>query len=468
MTDSKLILTLKTLNKEELKAFRHFLCCKLFNKRESPILLFDYLKKELKASKPKLSKEIVFERLFPTKPYKEKEMREVMAYLSMPLHHFIAYQKLMESKEEETIAMCQALRKRKLFKQFEHTLKKASTLQQESTLRDSEYYYRNYRLEQERYYASTQKSRADVTNLKEVTQSLDISYFTNRLRQSCYMLSHQNTYNIDYDFDMVEQIIQEVKNKNLLHIPAISIYYYCYLAQVYPDQDAHFKALKQLLITHAELFTTSEMKDIYLLAINIAIKRYNRGYRDIVPDLLELYQSGIDQGVLLTNKVLSRFTYNNIVTLALTQKRFEWSKSFINNYASLLEAAYQEITYQYNLGKYYCEKKEFDLALKYLYLTASSDDVYINIDTKILLARVYYEQHDIDAQIALVDSFKKVLNRKKKILGYHHISYKNFLSCVSKLMALNPYDRSAQADLLIEIKNKQPIPFKHWFIEQLS
>jgi len=107
-------------------------------------------------------------------------------------------------------------------------------------------------------------------------------------------------------------------------------------------------------------------------------------------------------------------------------------------------------------------------ALEFLFLTASSDDVYINIDTKILLARIYYEQNNLDGLTSLIDSFKKTLKRKKKILGYQHTSYKNFVDYIIKLVALNKYDKAAQKELLSEVEAMQPLPNKHWFIEQLE
>lgn len=468
MEKTKLIHALKSLNKEETRQFRHYLSCKLFNKREVPILLLECILFQLKKSRPNLQKEFIFKQLFPDKPFSETEFRYLMSYLSVPLYRFLAFQKLYLHREDESIAMCHALRDRGLLKQFEIALNRATSLQQQSPLRDGEYYYRHYKLEQERYYASTQKGRAETTNLLEVTNSLDIHYYTQRLRQSCYMISHQNMYNISYDSTVVDHILDEVKRKELLQIPAISIYYYCYLALAHPDQVHFFKALKQLLIVKAELFTISEMKDIYLLAINIAIKRYNQGHREIATDLLDLYQSGIDQKILLTNNILSRFTYKNVVVLALTQKLFDWAESFVKNYYSLLEKDYQEVMYQYNLAKLHAEKKEFDSALQYLMLTNNSDDVYINIDTKMLLARIYHEQGNLDAQLALVESFRKILNRKKKILGYHYLSYKNYLQCINKMTTLNPYDSVARALLLEEIKNTKSLPDKHWFLEQLS
>jgi len=457
MKDSKLVLTLNTLSKEDLLAFHHFLRCKLFNKREDAIRLLDYLRQELKTTKAKLNKELIFKELFPEKSYSQRAVRDMMAYLSGPLNQFLVYKKLHAHREDELIALCKAFRERHLFKQFETTTKKVIAHQRQSPLRDSEYHYRNFRLEQEKYYSSTQKGRADKTNLAEVAKSLDISYF-----------AHQSVYNISYNFRIVDEIIEEVKQQDLLHIPAISIYYYCYLAQVFPENVSYFKALRNILITNVGLFRKEEMKDIYLLAINIAIKRNNQGHRELIPDLLELYQSGIDQKILLNNNVLSRYTYKNAIAVALTQKRFAWIEDFMAAYTPLLETEYRDITYQYNLAVLHFEKKEFEKASSYLLKLTSNDDVYINIDTKILLARIYYKQNNITDLMALIESFRKVLSRKKKILGYLHKRYSNFLICLNKLVAHNPYDKAARLALLEEIESIQPLAYRSWFVEQLS
>lgn len=468
MEKSKLVLILKTLNKSEMKKFRQFLACKLFNDRERAIDLLDYISAQLTATNQKLDKETVFKKLFPGKPYRAKTIRDLMSYLSVPLDKFIAFQKLYNHEGDELIALCKAYREKGMMKLFESTTAKTATLLKNSKFRDSSYHQRTYQLEQERYYASTEKGRGHTTNLSEVAQSLDVSYFTNRLRQSCYMLSHQSVYNISYDFRIVEEIIKEVKHQDLLHIPAISIYYYCYLAQLYPNHLSYFKSLQNSLVANANLFTVSEMKDIYLLAINIAIKRYNQGATEIIPDLLKLYRSGVSQKILLTNNVLSRFTYKNIIALALFEKQFEWVMEFMKEYTPLLEEAYRELTYQFNLAKYHYTKQEYDQALQLLFLLNSNDDIYINMDTKILLSRIYYEQNELDSLHALVDSFKKTLTRKKQVLGYHQLSYQNFISYLNKLIILNPFDRSAKKALLEEVESSQQLPDRYWFIEQLK
>jgi len=39
---------------------------------------------------------------------------------------------------------------------------------------------------------------------------------------------------------------------------------------------------------------------------------------------------------------------------------------------------------------------------------------------------------------------------------------------IIKLVALNKYDKAAQKELMSEVEAMQPLPNKHWFIEQLE
>ena len=46
---------------------------------------------------------------------------------------------------------------------------------------------------------------------------------------SHFALSHQNVYKTEYQFGLLEEIIQYIENKELFEIPAIGVYYYGYL-----------------------------------------------------------------------------------------------------------------------------------------------------------------------------------------------------------------------------------------------
>ena len=157
-------------------------------------------------------------------------------------------------------------------------------------------------------------------------------------------MAHQSVYKTDYDFDITEAVIQEIERKNLTNVPAITIYYNSYQAQTQTDTLQYFKALNEGLVQHAELFELVEMRDIYLLAINVSIKNLNKGKMELMPELLALYKSGIEKKILLNNGILSRFTYKNVIALALRSKEFAWVEAFMEAHTPLLESQFREET----------------------------------------------------------------------------------------------------------------------------
>lgn len=467
MKDSKLIRAIKTLDQEELRLFKRFLQSKFFNQHQLVTLLFDYLRNQLKRKHPNWSKEAAYLEITGEKSFKNKPMRDVMSYLFKLLNQFLVYREMHDSPTKEGLELCKAYRKRNLLKLFESNARKTELLNQNAPTQNVDYLRQKYLLEQEKYYAIIQKGRAKATNLQEVSDSLDISYFANRLRQSSIMLAHQSVYNTAYQTGLTKEVLNEVEQRQLYHIPAIGLYYYYYKAQTNSENLEYFKLLQTTLAKHASLFDALEIRDIYLLGINIGIKNLNQGNADFVPVLLEIYKSGIEQKILYNSETLSRFTFKNVIALALGLKQYEWVKNFIEEQVQFLDPQTKDSSYQYNLAKLHYCKGEYGKALKLLVLTTSSDDVYMSLDTKILLTRIHYEQENFDALESLINSFKSFI-RRKKIISYHRESYRNFLNCLIKLTNVNPFDKTAKKTLRDEIKQLQALPEKDWFLLQLK
>ncbi len=463
MEESKLILVLKTFNFHDFRHFKRFLQSKIFNKHEMVLQFFDILRAQLQSKNPDLSKASIFKKLYPEKSFNDKIIRDLMYYLFKAVERFLAFEEMHLEKSTELLALCKSYRKRNLQKLFEVTANKTWTALQASNHRDVDFLHQEYQLEQEKYYATVQKKRVTATNLQQVSKTLDTSYFANRLRQSCIMLAHQNVYNTSYNLGRVEEVIREVEEQHLLDIPAISIYYYTYKAQTNTDNVEYFKAMQKELVANGSLFDSKEIRDLYILAINIGIKNLNLGRFELMNDLLELFKTGVQQQILFDNEILSRFTYKNMIALALRLQEYDWVEQSIETYKEHLDPKYREISYSYNLAKLHYAKKEYPKALNLLAVTALSDDVYINLDTKILLSRIYFEQNESDALESIVQSFKAYIQRKK-VIGYQRTAYQNFISCINKLVSHNPYDKTAKKQLLEELKLTQPLPDKYWFL----
>lgn len=467
MKNSKLIATLKTMNDEELRLFKRFVNSKHFNQHKNVAILFELIRPKLRYVSFELSKTEAFNHLFPTQSYNDKMIRDVMSYLYRVLEKFLAFSDLHRKESSELIALSRSYRQRQLWKQFDSTVKRTTKTLDKSPIKDMNFHYQNYQLEQERYFALIDKKRTTETNLQSLTDLLDISYFANKLRQSCYMIAHKNVYKVDYNFGIINEIIGEVKDKQLYHIPAIGIYYHIFLALTDTNNVEHFKKLKQELIANSQLFTKEEMRNIYVLATNIGIRFINKEQHQLMSETLELYKTGVEQGFLLSGGKISRFTFKNTITIALGLQEYDWVSEFIEQYKELLDPAYKEETYYYSKAKLNYSMQQYDDALQFLMITALSDDVYVNLDTKILLAKVYYELEDFSALESLVTNFQTFIRRKQDI-SYQRPNYQNFINCLKKLASLNQFDKEAISVLSEEVRNLNPLPEKFWFLKQLA
>ena len=141
------------------------------------------------------------------------------------MEKFLIYKELHRQDSIELIALSKSYRKRNLWKSLDSATKRASLAVRGETKKDADHHYQNYQLAQEIGRALIEKKRTTELNLQEITDRLDISYFANRLRQACSMLTHKNVFVANYDLGIIDAIIKEVERKQFLDIPAVSIYY---------------------------------------------------------------------------------------------------------------------------------------------------------------------------------------------------------------------------------------------------
>lgn len=467
MKQSKLIEVISLLSPEELAWFKKFLLSKMFNNNDQLVILFNHVRKQLNARRPDFSKQKAYYVVFGSRNYDNAVMLHTISYLFKALERFLAFNELYSDPHAESLALCRAYRKRNAPKFLTSTLNRTKKQLQKSQKRDIDHHLSCFRLEMESYLTQGIVIRSDLTNLQEINDQLDITYFSQKLRQCCFMVSHQNVYHAKFEIGMNQNVIQEVEQKQLYNIPAIGLYYYSYKAQLDSESVSAFKQLQKQLVKYSGLFQPFEIGQCYLLAINIGIGLLNKGSDQLLNDTFELYTKGIESKVLIFNNRLSPFTYKNIIAIALRMKKFDWLSQFIIEYKELLDPRYQEVYYNWGLANIYYIQNKYEDALKLLLMNTSNDDLFSVIDTKVLLVRIFFELNEIDSLDAQISSLRTFL-RRKNITGDKQLNYQNFIHTVNKLVRLNHYDKNKKQLLLEEIENLQPLPVRYWFLEQLS
>ncbi len=467
MENSHLIVILKTFSKKEQREFRKWLESPVHNQRDDVLLLFDYLTNNNHLDSEKyLKKEKVFGKLFPKEPYDDAKCRQTMHFLLKAVEEYLVWQELQEDKMQIKISLASVYRKRKLGKVFQRTIRNIEELQEVYPYQNEHYWRNEYLLQLEKYTATEWKEQNIEINLQEVSNALDVAYLAEKLLQTCRMLSHQKLYKTTYVFGMIDFILKYVEQENLLHIPAIGIYYFTYKTLTEQENEPYFEALETLIQTHGHQFPSAQSKEMYLFAINYCVGRSNTGEEKYTRKLFELYKKGFEKKILVENNMVTPAAFHNAAAIGLKLKEYQWVDYFIHEHKQYLEPNHRDSFFFFNLAKLRYEQKDYDSAMRLLAQT-DFDNILIQLNAKTMLLKMYYELDETDAIESLLESMRTYLSRKE-IIGYHRSNYQNIIRYTKKLVRLNPYNKLHKEKLQQEIAVANPLTEREWLLRQLE
>jgi hypothetical protein len=469
MTNSHLVLILRTLSKKEERELRKWLNSPAHNHREDVVTLFEYLMAGQHLYEEKfLEKERVFSRIFSNEPYDDAKLRQSMHFLLKSVEEFLIYQEQQSDEVRARMALASVFRKRKLDRAFTKAIKAVEVQQEKANYRNEQYLRNEYLLQLEKYSFYDGKKRTTEMNLQEVSDALDLTFVADKLRQGCLMIAHQSVYKAQYNIGLLEYIIEYVdRQKLMLHHPAIAVYFYGYKAITDESGKQYFENLRQEIQKHRTSFPKSELRDIYLMAVNYCIRQANKfNDSELIREAFRLYRQGLENEILLENGVVSPFTFRNAVGAALRLKEYDWVEHFIHQYKKALPPDYRESFFLHSLARLNFEKGDYGSAMQLLAQT-DFDDTLINLNAKSMLLKIYYELDEYDALESLLESMRAYLKRKQ-LMGAYRSNYHNFIRFTRKLVRVNPFDEQEKSALKSEILTASPLTEKDWLLEQVT
>lgn len=464
MKKSRLYCILIQLSTKELREFDDFVQSPYFNKRNNLVKLFQYLQYCLFNNNPP-ERSIAFKKIYPKIAYDDTKLRLAMSDLLKLVERFLIQKEQEQNEIAACIQLASAYRQRNLPKQFQRTLRKLRLQQAKQIIRNDEYFNYNYQIELESFEFTSLNQRVTAESLQAISDNIDFAYLALKLKQTCFLLSHQNIQKANYRLGLIDEIITYVRTENYLDIPAIAIYYYTYFLLTQPQEEIHFQQLKQILGTYTEQFPRTEIRDVYLMAINFCIKKINSGHTKYFDECLDLYEEALSKELLLENGILSRFTLNNIIGLGLKRKNYQRVENFIYEYSPKIEPAYRENALNFNLARLHYERKNYAAALQSLVQVDDKDPLFTLI-AKTLQLKIYYETDEFSVLEAHLDSMRTYVKRKKNI-AYHAANYLNIIKYVKKLISINPFAKSDIQKLAQLIENEEVLTEKKWLLNQL-
>lgn len=466
MVKSRLIQVLRTFSKKETREFKKWLSSPLHNQRADLIALHKYLFQENNLMRDEfLAKELAYSYIFPQSDYDDAKMRQVMHFFYKNVEEFLAYTYFINDSLNSKITLAKVYRQRKLDRSFLKVKKELENNFEDNQNQNEELAFKKFKFQQEVYNYKVEIKRTQGLDLQILTDTFDEAYIEEKLKQGCLINSHKRVYKIDYDEGLLKDVIQYIQSKQLIEKPRIGIYYYAYKITS-PEGSTHDFFLLKNIIENNENFSNTELRDIYLFAINFCISQINAGNKQFFEEVFGLYKNGIEKNIFIENNVLSRWTFKNAISAGLALKKYDWVENFIENFNHYLKETYRESFVNYSYVKLYFEKGDYDNALE-IFQRSSFNDLLTNIDSKIIQLKIYYEKDEHRLIESLLESMRAYLQRKK-VLGYHKSNYKNIIRYTKKLLKVNPYSKAQKEKLKAEIETAKPLTEKAWLLKQLE
>ena len=189
MKKSNLLVILSSFTSAEIKEFDDFIQSPFFNKNQSVIKLFSYLKKQYPDfDEGSVFKKTVYKNVFPGTEYNDGFLRTLMFTMVSLAENYLSMKEIKTRDAYFKINLLKAYNRKNLWKHFEKECRVALSEMDRVKKRDFLYYYERFSIENERYYILQKKyfNKTEKFHLNEgifnITYNLGSYYYITMLR----------------------------------------------------------------------------------------------------------------------------------------------------------------------------------------------------------------------------------------------------------------------------------------------
>lgn len=461
LEESTLVTLIRAIPASAHRDIRKFLQSPFFTTRTDMLPLFDRI-----AEGPVGDKAAFWLALYPSTPFDDQQLRLLMSYLHKLMETYVSFSEWASDEVGQRVSLAVGYRKRGMTTQFSKARNAAEKCVDKRPLRDGEYHQIRYQLMWEEYALQTVQNPTDAATFKEMVQHVDASYLSNRLRLICMAYAQRQVYQTSLETLDVAEVIAMASSSVWADTPAVILYLACYHMLREPDIIDHFHTFTKTLERYQTVFAEEEVRGLYQQAINYCIRRLNSGDDLFFKEVLRLYQSGLTNGYLLEQGLLSRFAYHNIVAAALHVGELDWANEFIHDYKPHLERKYRDSSFSFNLARLEYHRKRFDSVLELLQ-KANYRDPLLNLAARTLLLKTWYETGETDLLLSHLDAMRNYIQRKR-VIGYHKANYMNIVRFADRLLKVNFRDAKALDALRLAIEKEVVLTERDWFLARLA
>lgn len=470
MQDSKLLTLLKSLDPVAFKNFRHFLESPYYNRDPNIKMLYDCIARYYPRFKAgSLDKALVFRRIFPGQQFDLNKMRKLMSAMTGLVEDYLILLEFESDTYQRKKYLRHAAVRRDLPGYFEKVNHELALELDTTTDLSPMQYLRQMDLNVELFYhPGTDKQKFGSDILIKAMDNLDAFYLLTKLQLAAEMRTRENILSESYSICLLDESIKEAEAHFAGSNPMIRLY--LYIMALYQKPDITVLAPAVALFKTLRARTGKKERQILLqLLLNHGIRRVNGGEMHYKQYVFDLYQQGVEEGLLLDNNQITELAFSNIVTIGVSLKAFEWVQYFIDAYTTCLRPEIQQDIKSLSLSLLYFSKKDYQQAELSLQGSKFSDTLNL-LKARCLLIRIWFEQFLLDDRsyfflMDQIEAFEKLVRRQKKIATHKTAAYLNFAKWTKKLVN-KQYRHENKSALQLQINASETFFYKEWLLEK--
>ncbi len=468
MKNSKLIHLLKTFTKEEFRSFGKFAGSPYFYKDKVIVKLYNSLKSFYpEFNSDKLTKESLFREMYPARIHNNSYMKYLMSEMFGMGKKFLAYNTIEKDLFETDLRVLKELTTRNLPKLFESHLRRLEIGLKNYTSRNEEYFHNMYKFKELVSDFYSYKDRLSVKREHNKIIENIINSFLLSLLDTYYTISNDiDFFGIKFELDLVTYIEDLIETNMAIISPVVLINYHFFMLS-HTKKDDHYLKLLELKEKYVHILDDLGKHRIYETLGNYCIDNYQLRGIKYYREAFNLFNDEIRSGVRFNRKEFSEIFFTNKIEISSKLKEFKWAYDFIEKYKNRLSSYNRNDIVNFCYATIEFESENYLASLDHL--------AKIDLHHPITRFRIrnytllnYYELGYLEQAFSLLDTYRHMLVKEKKIEKSRKERYLAFLSMYQKLLEIKGGNKKIDRDFFKNEIGSKAVFMKEWLLEKVN
>lgn len=493
LDNSKILILLRQFDEKEWKDLSLWLDSPIHNSSGKVIKLYESIKNQWQNNTTPLNERILLKsigvissaskRIRVTQEHR-KILQQTLHLLYLQAQDFLLWNNIQQDEIQAKRRVMDAYLEKTTYKLIPSILNKSKKKLQNAPLRDIKHYQDVFLLtEMEFYMTILLGNRNTDSELQRVIETLRQSFIGKMMSYYCAVINRERILKVKYNYPLLEHIKNHLENSNDKDVPVIRVYY-SLLKLLEQEKEEDYYDLKNYLFEHLNYFGMTDIRQSFNVMTNYCGLKIRHGMQEFTQEVFEVYQKGIELECWSTGIYFSEHQFVHIVKTALVLHEIDWVQKFFEEHKKLLNPKVRDVFINYYKALLSFELGQYDESQGYLGQINTADDFVYHVQFKILYIKIFYDTKNLNIENAdthpinyELEALRQYLleGNNKSMAEATRLIYSNFtnffkriLNRKKKLIYGEPFSQTSLQTLQTDLAELKPLIERAWLEEKIA